>query len=301
MSMDDAKRIQLLRSLELFATLPEARLRSLAALLEPVAVDDGKAFIVEGAASDGLFFVISGRARIAKRLAEGGEKDLAFSGPGECLGEMEILRGNTRSASAYALGPTQLMRLKSSELKRWLESDPVSSSRFFAGLAEIQSARLRRTSDEVALLYDLSQLLLASHATSAELLKRALERVTPHLQGGWSSEARVFNFFNDEMELAARRGAALSADAPEPPPAAPADAVWTDERTLALTLRAPKRLLALLRFRADGTLDDAQRAEAARTLAAVARLLTSALENIEFRNDEALRERLKSRSHGPSL
>ena len=58
---------------------------------------------------------------------------------------------------------------------------------------------------------------------------------------------------------------------------------------------------SLLRFRAQTPLDDAKRAEAARTLGAVARLLTSALENLDFRNDEALRERLRTRSHGPNL
>jgi len=299
--METAERLRALRSLELFSALPEERLRSLAGLLEPATVEDGAAFIVEGAASDGMYYVISGRVRIAKKLGEGGEKDLAFLGAGECLGEMEILRGGARSASAYAVGRVELLKLKSADFKSWLDADPATGARFFAGLSEVQSGRLRRTSDEVALLYDLSQLLVTPQATSAALLTRALGRVAPHLQGTWSAEARSYNLFDDEMVLVARHGAPIGGDAPEPAPAAAADAAWTDERTLQLVLRAPKRLLALLRFRADAALNDAQRAEAARTLGAVSRLLTSALENVEFRTDEALRERLKSRSHGPSI
>lgn len=301
MTMDSNERVRALRSLALFSQLPEPRLASLGELLEPMTVEDGKPFIVEGAKSDGLYYVTAGRVRVAKRLGEGGEKDLAFLGPGECLGEMELLRGGIRSASAYAQGRAELLRLKSDDLMRWLEADPAVASRFFAGLAEVQSGRLRRTSDEVAMLYDLSQLLLAPQATPALLLTHALERVTPHLQGAWSAEARVYNQFENEIDLAARRGTAISADAPEPAPATAADASWTDERTLQLLLRSPKRLLACLRFRADAELDDAKRAEAARTLGAVARLLTSALENIEFRTDEALRERLRTRSNGPSI
>ena len=46
---------------------------------------------------------------------------------------------------------------------------------------------------------------------------------------------------------------------------------------------------------------DPARAEAVRTLGTVARLLASALENIEFRTDEALRERLRKSAHGSSL
>lgn len=299
--MDSAKRVALLRSLELFSKLPEDRLRSLGELLQPVTLADGEPFIVEGAKSDGLYYVLSGRARIAKRLGEGGEKDLAFLGPGECLGEMELLRGGVRSASAYATGATELLRLKSDDLMRWLDADPAVASRFFASLAEVQAGRLRRTSDEVAMLYDLSQLLLTPQATPKLLLTHALERVAPHLQGEWSAEARAYNQFDDEMELVARRGAAIGSDEAERVAAAAPEASWTDDRTLQLVLRAPKRPLACLRFRAAAGLDDSKRAEAARTLGAVARLLTSALENIEFRNDEALRERLHARSHGPNI
>jgi CRP-like cAMP-binding protein len=299
--MDANDHVKLLRNLALFATLPEARLKPLAERLEPLVVEDGQAFIVEGTKSEGLFYILSGRVRVAKRLGEGGEKDLAFAGPGECLGEMEVLREGVRSASVYASGRVELLRLKSADLKVWLESDPAVSSRFFAGLAEVQSGRLRRTSDEVALLYDLSQLLLMPQATAHGLLAHALERVTPHLQGSWSAEARAYNQFEDEMDLVARRGETISPDACEPAPRMPVDASWPDERTLLLVLRAPKRLLAQLRFRSAAALSEAQRAEAVRTLGAVARLLTSALENIEFRTDEALRERLRSRTHGPSI
>ena len=299
--MSDHDRVKLLRSLALFATLPEAHLKSLGERLEPLAVEDGASFIVEGAPSDGLYYILSGRVRVTKRLGEGGEKDLAFAGPGECLGEMEILGDGIRSAGAYASGRVELLRLKSGDLKAWLATDAAIASRFFGGLAEALSGRLRRTSDEVALLSDLSQLLVTPQATPAGLLTHALERVTPHLQGAWSSEARAYNQFEDEMDLVAHHGEAIVPDACEPAPKTPLDASWTDERTLLLVLRGPKRLLGQLRFRASAALGNSQRAEAVRTLSAVAKLLASALENIEFRTDEALRERLRSQANVPNF
>jgi CRP-like cAMP-binding protein len=299
--MADTDRVKLLRSLALFAALPEATLKSLSERLEPLAIEDGKAFIVEGAPSDGLYYILSGRVRVAKRLGEGGEKDIAFAGPGETLGEMELLGDGIRSAGAYASGRVELLRLNSADLKAWLETDPAVASRFYGGLAAALSGRLRRTSDEVALLSDLSQLLVTPQATPAGLLTHALERVTPHLQGAWSSEARAYNQFENEMDLVAHHGEPIVKDASEPAPKAPADASWTDERTLLLVLSGPKRPLGQLRFRAAGPLSDSQRSEAVRTLSAVAKLLASALENIEFRTDEALRERLRNRTHGPSI
>jgi CRP-like cAMP-binding protein len=299
--MDPHDRVSLLRSLELFSSIPNARLKALSELMEIISVDDGAKFIAEGAEGDGLYYILSGRVRVAKRLGEGGEKDLAFAGPGECLGEMEM--GGRRSASAYAQGRVELLRMKSADLKLWFDADPAAAARFFARLLEVQSQRLRRTSDEVALLYDLGELLLTPQTTPRALLAHALGRVTPHLQGDWAAEARCYNQFEDEMDLAARHGPALSSDAPERASRAAPDLEWTDNRTLAVTLRAQKRLLGCLRFRSAAALTDDQRAEAARTLGAVARLLAPALENIEFRIDEALRARLRSRSgtHGPSL
>jgi CRP-like cAMP-binding protein len=299
--MDLDERVRRLRTLALFASLSDERLRAVAAMLETRTVDDGGAFIVEGERGGGLFYVVSGRVRIAKSLGEGGEKDLAFLGPGDSLGEMELLREGPRSASAYAVGPVELLGLKTAALKLWLAEDPATAAVFYSGMAEVQAGRLRRTSDEVALLYDLSQLLVTPQATPAGLLTHALNRVTPHLQGRWSAEARLYNFFDDELTLAARLGEAQTSDAPAPAPKSAAPAAWADGRTLLLSLRSPKSLLAVLRFRAAAELDDAARAEAERTLGAVSRLLSSALENVEHRTDQALRDRLRGQSDGTRI
>lgn len=292
-------RVALLRTLELFDQHPKERLEALAGYLEPVSLADGAEIFAEGTEGDGLYFIVSGRVRVAKKLGGGGEKDLASLGPGDCLGEMALVDSVKRSASAYASGACELLRLKRDDLTRWLKTDSTLAMQFFAELVAVQSRRLRRTSSEVALLYDLSSLLLESNDSGKALLAKALDRLLPHLEGDWSADARVYNVFNEELDLAAARGEALP-DAPVPGAAAPFSA-WTDERTLALVLRAPKRLLGVLRFRSAAAPDSARKAETARTLEAAGRLLGSALENLEFRTDEALRERLRSRSHGTSL
>ncbi len=299
--MDTNEQLRLLRSLELFNQYSEERLKALSLYLEPMTLEEGAQVFAEGTRGDGLYFVASGRVRITKRLADAGEKDIASVGPGDCVGEMALLDDIPRSAGAYAKGRTELLSLKRADLKRWLESDAHLAMAFFAELVQVQSRRLRRTSDEVALLYDLSQLLLTKVSGPKELLTRALDRVLPHLEGEWSAEARAYNVFEDEMDLVARRGESLGPDGPDPAPWPGGGESWSDEKTLVLVLRAPKRQLALLRFRAQAPLDDAKRAEAARTLGTVARLLTSALENLDFRNDEALRERLRARSHGSNF
>ncbi|NNN07344.1 MAG: cyclic nucleotide-binding domain-containing protein [Elusimicrobia bacterium] len=299
--MDDGRRVELLRSLAVFSALPEERLRALAPLMQSLSVKEKRAFIAEGERGDGMYCIVSGRVRIAKSLAGGGQKDLALLGPGDSLGEMDLLRDGPRTASAFAEGPVELLCLKTAALRDWLGADPDTAARFYSHVAAAQSARLQRTSDEVALLYDLSELLVSDQTTPADLLSRALRRVTPHLQGAWSAEARAFNPFNDELELAARVGGALSDDAPAPAPKPEPGSAWLDARTRRLALRSPQALHAVLLFRAAQDLDEPARAEAERVLVGVARLLTSALENVEHRVDAALRERLRSQAHGPRI
>ncbi|MBI5246972.1 MAG: cyclic nucleotide-binding domain-containing protein [Elusimicrobia bacterium] len=291
-------RVALLRTLPLFVRFPEERLTALAAYLEPLSFADGAEIFPEGSIGDGLYFTASGRVRVTKNLADGGRKDLASLGPGECLGEMALLDAVARSAGAYASGQAELLRLKRDDLKSWLAADAALAMEFFASLVAIQSGRLRRTSTELTLIYDLSSLLIEPATTPASLLARALERVVPHLDGEWSACAYAYNPYNEEMDLAGAAGKeTFGPEAGALPAKTAAEQSWTDDRTLTLVLRAPKKLLASLSFRAAAALDESRRAEAARTLTAVSRLLTSALENLDFRADEALRRRLQTRTN----
>lgn len=296
-------RVALLRSLDLFDQYPEEKLRTLSAYLEPLSFDDAAEIFGEGTIGDGLYFVLSGRVRVTKRLGGGGQKDLASLGAGDCFGEMALLDAVARSAGAYASGAVEVLRLKREDLKRWLGADPHLAMEFFAELVQIQSRRLRRTSAELALLYDLSSLLVEPAATPVLLLERALGRVLPHLDGDWSACAYAYNPYNEEMDLAgAAGGEAFGPEAGAVPSRSAPELAWdADGRTLVLSLRSPTKLLATLRFRAAAAPDEGRRAETARTLSAVARLLTSALENLDFRADEALRRRLQTRNNAQSF
>ena len=296
--MASPDRVSLLRTLPLFARFPDERLKALASYLEPLSFADGAEIFAEGSIGDGLYFTISGRVRVTKNLADGGRKDLASLGSGECLGEMALLDAVARSAGAYASGAAELLRLKRDDLKSWLAADAALAMEFFASLVAVQSGRLRRTSTELTLIYDLSSLLIEPAATPVALLAHALERVVPHLDGEWSACAYAYNPYNEEMDLAGNAGKEkFGPEAGALPGKGAAEQSWPDEKTLALVLRSPTKLLATLRFRAAAALDESRRAEAARTLSAVSRLLTSALENLDFRADEALRRRLQTRTN----
>lgn len=299
--MDTAQRLKLLKSVRLLDQIPERQLAALADFLNPLDLEDGALVFEEGAKGDSLFFVTRGQIRISKKVS-GAEKDLAILGPGDCFGEMALVEEVSRSASARAYGAASLFQLGRAEMNRWLKEHPELAVDFFTELVLVQSRRLRHTSNELALLFDLSNLLLEPSASGKELLAKVLDRLVPYLEGSWSACAFLYNVFNAEMEPAASLGSfdfsPLSAQLP-PPSEAPS--VWIDPATYYVCLPGAKRALGYLVFHSQNSLTVEDRTELGRTLTTVARLLTSALENIEFRTEESLRARLKARSYGAGI
>ncbi len=299
--MTPEEKIRLLRSVRLLSQIPESRLEALERFLSPLELKDGTVIFEEGEPGDSLFFVARGQVRISKRVAGGETKDLALLSAGECFGEMALVEETARFARATARGATTLFRLHRQDMSRWLKSNPELAVDFFAQLVKVFSERLRRTSSEFTLVFDLSRLALEPFGTGQELLSQALPRIVMHLEGSWSAAAFLHNMFNDEMELAASCGPQDISGLEGKLPTKPADA-WLDDRTYYAELPRPKKPHGHLLLRCENSLNEEARAETGRALSAAAHLLASALENITYRIDESLRQRLKEQTtHGAPL
>ena len=150
--MQYEEKIRLLKAIHVLGQLPERQLAGLAQFLKPKEVANGAAVFEEGSIGMSLYFVSTGKIRIAKRMVQGVSTDLAVLGPGEFFGETALIEEAFRSASALALGPTVLFELFRGDLARWTKLNPQQAVGFFAELLNIQSQRLRQTSDELAAL-----------------------------------------------------------------------------------------------------------------------------------------------------
>ena len=298
--MEPQERLKLLKSVRLFDQIPERQLAALGELLAPVEFADGTVIFEEGTKGDSLYFVTGGRVRISKRVCGADLKDLAVLSPGDFFGEMVLVEEVARSARAAAMGRTTLFQLRRDDLNRWLKSHPELAVDFFAQLVQVLSRRLRRTSNELALLCDLSSLLLEPLKTGPELFSKVLAHLVPHLEGSWSAAAYLYNVFNDEMNFVAGCGPCdFSTLQARLPPATEARNLWLADHVYYVSLPGPARPHGYLIFHSETGLSEAERAEFSRTLTTVAQLLTSALENINFRMADSLRQRLKNRtSHG---
>lgn len=290
--MDD--KVKLIKSVRLLDKIPEKHLTALAEFLKSVSLEEGAVLFEEGSKGDCLYFISSGQVRIAKRVSQDIYKDLAILGPGDCFGEMALIDDVTRSARASGVGPVGLFELRREDLHAWLGSHPELAMEFFAALVQEQSKRLRRSSNEVTLLFDLSNLLLERTLTGKELLAKVVEHATPHMQGSWSSQAYYFNSYNDEMEFVSAHGEADFGDIQDKVASmAETRRSWLDDTTYLVSLPGPKHPQGLLLYRSQNPLSEDDRSETGRTLATVAKLVGTAMENIEFRTEEALRQRLQ--------
>jgi cAMP-dependent protein kinase regulator len=99
----------------LFASFTKEEFGAIVDKLEPLEFMDGERIIAEGDEGDALYLISRSGGKVVKRVA-GQEVVLAELGEGEFFGEMSLLVGGPRSASVFALGETQVLRLKSADL-----------------------------------------------------------------------------------------------------------------------------------------------------------------------------------------
>lgn len=269
------EKLKRLKGLRVLKQIPERQIAALAEFLRPKELEDGGVVFQEGSLGMSLYFVSSGKVRISKQVAGGASKDLALLGSGEFFGEMALIEDATRSATATSVGKSLLFELFKGDLGRWVKANPQQAVQFFAELTNVQSLRLRQTSNELTLQTDLASLLLEPGKAGPEFMTQVLERVVPHLEGLWSAAA--FLQEGDGLKVAASNGDAKLAGL-GPAVAAVEGTGWMDDATFQVNLLGQEGSLGRLVFRSGGTVGPGPREEIARTLGAVARLVATALE-----------------------
>ncbi len=105
--------------------------------------EDGEIIFDEGDAGIDLFVIQAGRVEIS-RQGQGGRRVVATLGPGEFFGEMSVVLGETRTARAAAVGPTELLELDGETLESMCIERPEIAIRMIQRLATRLIAAERR-------------------------------------------------------------------------------------------------------------------------------------------------------------
>ncbi len=278
------EKLRLMKSIVLLKDMPERTIQALAEFLKPRRFASGAVVFKEGGLGMSMYFVASGRIRIYKRTASGSSRQLAVVGPGSFFGEMALVDQVPRSASAAAAESCLLFELFSGDLEGWVKDSPPQALQFFSALSHVTARRLRNTSKELTLHFDLSNLLGDHQKSEHEFLTEALEHVVSYLDGNWSAAYLSSNGVATIVQAESGRNPAFD-DIDPALDANPDDAgdSWLNDETFRVPLRSDGKTLGSLLFRSLLPLMPAERDELALTLAAVSSPITKGLEMIKLR------------------
>ncbi|MBI5239311.1 MAG: Crp/Fnr family transcriptional regulator [Elusimicrobia bacterium] len=137
--------LKLLRRIHFLNALPPAELRRIARLAREEDFRAGETIFVKSESGGRMFIVSSGRVRIFTSSSAKKRKTFAYLSPGDFFGEMALVDGHTRSASAQAVADSRLVVIRKSDFKDLLLSDPKLT--FF--LLRTVSERLRQANEEI--------------------------------------------------------------------------------------------------------------------------------------------------------
>jgi len=98
--------------------------------------------------ADSMFLVVNGRVAISKKIIEGSDKILATLGAGEYFGEMGLLTGTRRSATARAMEDSELIEIDQEVFTTLLKDEPSLGMDLLRQLAQ----RLDKTNEDLIYL-----------------------------------------------------------------------------------------------------------------------------------------------------
>jgi len=147
--MDDTFAIEALARCPLFASADERILLSIANRLRRRRFRRGEVIMHQGDPGDSLHVVASGAVKIVLPSAEGEEAIIATLRPGDFFGELALLDGAPRSATATSLEQSEMLVLPRAVFVDLLDNLPGLRDALLAGLAR----ELRRLTGHVEELH----------------------------------------------------------------------------------------------------------------------------------------------------
>jgi CRP/FNR family transcriptional regulator, cyclic AMP receptor protein len=132
----------------LFGALSTADLVAMRPLLHRRHFKAGAVVFQGGDPADDVYLIVSGQLRISVGSADGREVAFRIVGPGEMVGELDVLDGSHRSANLTALRDSVLLGLGRHALQNLLTTHPSMASCVIRVLCK----RLRETSEQLEAL-----------------------------------------------------------------------------------------------------------------------------------------------------
>jgi len=135
----------LLARTEVFGGLEERELGEVAQVAVPRSWERGEVVFREGDDGDTTYLVMAGAILLTREHQDGRVVAIAELRAGDMFGELALFRGETRSATAEAIEPTEAVALLAPDVQRLIRQNPDIAGKLLTALAE----RVSRTTERL--------------------------------------------------------------------------------------------------------------------------------------------------------
>jgi CRP/FNR family cyclic AMP-dependent transcriptional regulator len=130
-----SNRLDFLKHIPLFSGLADAELQALSADFMPRHFSPGDMIFLQDDPGQALYLIEAGRVRIYVQDEHGQETSMIFYGVGDLFGELSVIDGLPRSASARAVEDTVVLVLNREQLRSHLRASPQLAYNFMQALS----------------------------------------------------------------------------------------------------------------------------------------------------------------------
>jgi CRP/FNR family cyclic AMP-dependent transcriptional regulator len=146
--------VQVIRRTAMFSGLSVDEATEFARHCTPAVFSTGEDLFHEGEPATWLFIVVVGEIAISCQAPTGDAVVVGRAGPGSVLGEMAVLEGSLRSATATATVPVTALRLDSATFAQLIDDGHPAAGRILAELRRTLVSRLRAVNARLDALFE---------------------------------------------------------------------------------------------------------------------------------------------------
>ena len=132
----------------LFKGMAAKEIEYLSSIFTLSQIREGKTVFIENMPGEALYLIKQGTVQISQMLSEVNEQELLTLGAGDIFGEMAVIDGGERSATARITKNTILYSLSRKDFNSLVSEQPRLGLQLTLNIVRIFSARIRSAKDD---------------------------------------------------------------------------------------------------------------------------------------------------------
>jgi len=189
--------------IKLFEHLGSVEINDLGRISGIRQIKEGEVIFKEGEKSKDIYFLLAGRIGIRKKISSG-SKTIAILRKGDIFGEMALFEKAPRSATAFAMEPSEILDINGDGFGKFLTEKPKESFGILMKIIAVSSSRLRNMDRYFTTVYEIARQIGACGDTD-ELSSVVLEYIANSLNIT-GSFFYAYDMYNDEFNCVKTQG-----------------------------------------------------------------------------------------------